>query len=115
MPKPNHSLANAALNRRELLALGAAAALPAGHALAQAAPWPTRPVRIVLPFPPGGASDSAVRPIAQRLESILGQSMTIDFRTGGNAVVAANVVLTSPRDGYTFLWDAANQLSRIPC
>lgn len=110
MTFPFRACAGAALKRRELLALGLAAQLSVGTAFAQA-PWPSRPVRIVLPFPPGGASDTAVRPIAQRVGDILGQPLTIDFKTGGNAVVAANAVLSSPKDGYTFLWDAANQLT----
>ncbi len=98
------------LPRRRLLALALAAGFPTAAVRAQEA-WPTRPVRVVLPFPPGGASDTAIRPIAQRVGDILGQPLTIDFRTGGNAVVAANTVLSAPRDGYTFLWDAANQLT----
>lgn len=99
------------LKRRQLLALGAAAPFMAREALAQPGTWPTRPVRIVVPFSAGGAADTSARAVGQRVSDILGQPLTIDNRTGGNAVVAANAVLGSPKDGYTFIWDAANQLT----
>ncbi len=99
------------LKRRQLLALGAAAPFMAREVLAQPGAWPTRPVRIVVPFSAGGAADTSARAVGQRVSDILGQPLTIDNRTGGNAVVAANAVLGSPKDGYTFIWDAANQLT----
>lgn len=99
------------LKRRHLLALGAAAPFMAREAMAQSGAWPTRPVKIVVPFSAGGAADTSARAVGQRVGDILGQPLTIDNRTGGNAVVAANAVLGSPKDGYTFIWDAANQLT----
>jgi len=98
------------LARRRLLALGLAAPFAAHKAFAQA-DWPVRPVRIVVPFSAGGAADTSARAVGQRVGDILGQPLTIENRTGGNAVVAAGAVLGAPKDGYTFIWDAANQLT----
>jgi tripartite-type tricarboxylate transporter receptor subunit TctC len=103
------------LSRRQLVAMGLAApfgALAAGPALAQSpSDWPNRPVRLVVPFSAGGAADTSARAVGQRVGELIGQTLTIDNRTGGNAVVAASAVLGAPKDGYTFIWDAANQLT----
>jgi tripartite-type tricarboxylate transporter receptor subunit TctC len=107
---PSRVRATSVLSRRQLLALGAAAPFLPQAALAQTE-WPTRPVRIVVPFSAGGAADTSARAVGARLGEILGQPLTIENRTGGNAVVAAGAVLSAPKDGYTFIWDAANQLT----
>ena len=73
--------------------------------------WPQRPVRWVVAFAAGGAADTAARSAAARAQEIIGQSIVIENRTGGNAVIAAQAVLQSPPDGYSFLVDAANQLT----
>ncbi len=91
------------------LLLGAALAAP-GIARAQGE-WPQRPVRWVVAFAAGGAADTAARSAAARAQEIIGQSIVIENRTGGNAVIAAQAVLQSPPDGYSFLVDAANQLT----
>jgi tripartite-type tricarboxylate transporter receptor subunit TctC len=97
------------MRRRTVLSLPLAAALVARHAAAQEA-WPSRPLRLVIPFTAGGGGDSALRPIAARMAEILGQNVVVENRTGGNAVVAASAVLQA-RDGYSFLVDAANQIT----
>lgn len=100
---------SAGLSRRDcLIALATATVAP--FAAAQSA-WPSRPVRMVVPFSPGGAGDTSARRMGQRIATVLGQSVLVENRTGGNAVVAAQAVLQSERDGYTFIWDAANQLT----
>ena len=93
------------LGRRALLATTLAA-----PALAQEA-WPSRTIRFIVAFAAGGAADTAARAVGQKIQEILGQSVVIENRTGGNAVVAESAVMQSPRDGYTFLVDAANQLT----
>ena len=73
--------------------------------------WPTRPVRVIVPFSAGGAADTSARTISSAVADLLGQSFVIENRTGGNAVIAAQAALQSAADGQTFLWDAANQLT----
>ncbi len=95
------------IHRRALLAAGLAA-----PSLASAqADWPSRPIRFIVAFAAGGAADTAARSIAADMQEALGQNIIIENRTGGNAVIAASATLQSPRDGYTFLVDAANQLT----
>ncbi|MBR0680596.1 tripartite tricarboxylate transporter substrate binding protein [Roseomonas eburnea] len=87
--------------RRALLA-GGAAALAAPAARAQA-PWPNRPVRIVVPFPPGGSNDVVARPVAERLQQRLGQPVVIENRAGAGGAIGAGAVAQSPADGYTLM------------
>ena len=83
------------------LALGAALAAPSA-ALAQAA-WPTRPVRLVVPYPPGGASDITARLLGQKLGELWGQPVVIDNRAGANGILALEYTAKQPGDGYTLL------------
>jgi tripartite-type tricarboxylate transporter receptor subunit TctC len=86
------------------------AALPfllARPSLAQVS-WPTRSIRLVSPFPPGGAGDTSARAIAPRLGEALGQTVMVENRSGGSGSVGAAVVAQAPPDGYTLLWDAPN-------
>ena len=62
-------------------------------------------------FAAGGAADTVARNVGARVSEILGQQVIIDNRTGGNSLVAAGAVLQAPRDGETFLIDAANQVT----
>jgi tripartite-type tricarboxylate transporter receptor subunit TctC len=97
--------------RRRRLILFGMATLAAGRTVNAQADWPARPLRIIVPFSAGGAADTSARSVGARLAEILGQNAIIENRTGGNAVVAASAVLQAPKDGYTFIWDAANQLT----
>jgi tripartite-type tricarboxylate transporter receptor subunit TctC len=87
-------------HRRALL-LGALAA-PALATRALAA-WPDRSIRIVIPYPPGGASDTTARLITEPLSRVLGQSVVVDNRPGANGAIALENVATSPNDGHTLL------------
>lgn len=88
------------LNRRHLLALAAAGALPT--AFAQGA-WPGRPIRIVVPFAPGGTTDILARTLAPELTRALGQSVVVENRAGAGGNIGAELVAKSPADGYTLL------------
>lgn len=92
-----------AISRRTALLAAGALALPAS-ARAQGA-WPERPIRIVVPFAPGGATDSTIRIVADRLGPALGQSIVIDNRSGGGATIGGGVVAQAAPDGYTYLFD----------
>jgi tripartite-type tricarboxylate transporter receptor subunit TctC len=83
--------------RRTLLA--AVAAPFAAPALAQS--FPTRPVRMVIGFPPGGGSDQVGRPLANRMPDVLGQQVVVENRGGANGNLALEHVARSPADGYT--------------
>ena len=98
-------------HRRRQVLLAGLAALVAGRAANAQSDWPSRPLRIVVPFSAGGAADTSARAFGARMAGILGQNVIVENRTGGNAVVAAAAVLQAPKDGYTFIWDAANQLT----
>lgn len=104
------SASNPILSRRKLLTLAAISPLVSAPAFAQA-DWPARPVRVIVPFSAGGAADTSARAMCRQVGELIGQTVVIENRTGGNAVVAAGALLQAPRDGYTFIWDAANQLT----
>jgi len=78
--------------------LGAAVVSPA-----RAQTWPSRPIRIVVPFPPGGAGDPLARTIGQRIGDQLGQPFVVENRGGGGGTIAFAEVAKAPADGYTLL------------
>src|SRR5687767_3935319 len=65
--------------------------------------YPDRPIRLVLPFPPGGNVDSFGRVLARQLESQLGQPIVVDNRSGANGIVGVDIVAKAPPDGHTLL------------
>ncbi|MCX7230272.1 MAG: tripartite tricarboxylate transporter substrate binding protein [Burkholderiales bacterium] len=84
-----------------LAAAALAVAAPAAHAQAQ--PWPSRPVRIVVPYPPGGPTDIVARLVGQRLSERLKQPFVIENRAGAGGNLGAEAAAKSPADGYTLL------------
>ncbi len=88
--------------RRSLLAIALIAACSGLTAHAQTA-WPSRPVKLVVAFPPGGVADVMARVVSQPLSEALGQPVIIENRAGANGNVAADAVAKAPADGYTLL------------
>jgi len=99
---------------RRLLAcaLLAAAALP-GATLAQAA-FPTKPIRVIVSFPPGGAADQIARAVSEPLAQALGQPVVVENRAGANGNIAGDFVSKQPADGYTLLMSSGGTVSINP-
>ncbi len=82
--------------------------LLAGPTHAQTTPYPTRPVKFIVPITPGGSNDVVARVIAQKLTEQWGQAVTVDNRPGAGMNLGADLVAKSPPDGYTWLLGANN-------
>jgi tripartite-type tricarboxylate transporter receptor subunit TctC len=104
--------------RRALLVTLAALAAVSVHSPAraqlQAQDWPQRPVKIVVPYAPGGNADGMARMIGQRLGEVLGQQLVVENRTGAGGTIAVESVVRAPADGYTLLWGVQPQIVIIP-
>ena len=92
--------------RRDILAVGALLGLPMRAAEADT-PWPQRPVRVVLPYAPGGSTDATARLIAMPMTQSLGQPVVVENRPGATGTIGAAEVARAPKDGYTLLVDGA--------
>ena len=103
-------------NRRQALmaVLAAPAALHLNGSAAQLAAWPRQPVKLVVTFPPGGASDIVARLLAPVLSEEFGQPFTIDNRPGAGSTIGAAAVANSHADGYTLLMSNSAPLSISP-
>ena len=88
-------------------AVCAAVAFAVSAQAAAADTYPSRPIRMVIPFPPGGTLDFVGRMLAQKLGEQMGQSIVVDNRSGGNGVIGGDLVAKAPADGYTLLFNAS--------
>jgi tripartite-type tricarboxylate transporter receptor subunit TctC len=92
-------------HRVQLLAVMAALAAWAGAAAAQA-PYPAKPIRFIVGFPPGGTNDIVARTLAPKLSEYLGQQVVVDNRGGANTSIASEMFVRLPPDGYTIMLNA---------
>lgn len=82
--------------------------------LARAQSWPSKPIRLIVPFPPGGATDTVARLIAERLAPRLGQPVIIDNKPGAATVIGVDAVAKSAPDGHTLLVSGASSFTVVP-
>ncbi|MCA3070166.1 MAG: tripartite tricarboxylate transporter substrate binding protein [Rhodocyclaceae bacterium] len=94
--------------------LAAAVACTAGSALAQAPAWPSKPVRIVVGFVPGGATDTIGRTVAQQLGERFGRTVVVENRAGASGTIAAEFVARAPADGYTMIMATQTTHAVVP-
>jgi tripartite-type tricarboxylate transporter receptor subunit TctC len=76
--------------------------------------WPTKPVRAIVPFPPGGATDSLVRAFTVKLSESLGQPFVVDNRGGASGAIGTELAAKAAPDGYTFLFSPSSPLTILP-
>lgn len=91
-----------------------AASLAPGASFAQAAPWPSRAVRVLIGYPPGGSTDVAGRLMAEQLGKRLGQQVVVENRAGAGGTVAASAVARADPDGYSLILAASPEISIAP-
>ena len=94
------------------LMLGAVAILDCHGAYAQ--DYPSKTVRMVLSFPPGGGTDAIARPLAQRMAKSLGQPVIVDHRPGANGILSLELVAASPPDGHTLILSNVGPIAMNP-
>src|SRR5207249_1104580 len=92
------------------LAAGAVLALVAGESTAQSGAWPSRPIRFVVPLPPGGSPDYLSRLLAERLQPALGQPLVVENKPGAGGNIAREFVAKQPADGYTILMSESSHV-----
>src|SRR5688572_28499549 len=81
-----------------------------GHCSAVAQTYPARPVRVIVPFPPGGGTDIMARTIAQKLSNAWGQQFLPDNRSGAGGMLGTGLAANAPPDGYTLLVTSSSPL-----
>jgi len=102
------------LNRRELMLGALGAGLMAAGAAQAADAWPSKPIRIVVPYPPGGSSDIIARSISVQLSEALKQSVIVENKAGANSAIGNDFVAKAPADGYTLLVSSSGGLTTNP-
>jgi tripartite-type tricarboxylate transporter receptor subunit TctC len=112
--QPGHLVLAVRQLRTRGLAVIAAIALGLAAADLAAQAWPQRPVRIIVPYAPGGNTDAIARVTAERLGSALGQQFVVENRGGAGGATAAEFVAKSPPDGYTLFVAALSQFGPVP-
>lgn len=103
------------MRRQTLISLAAAAASPlVWPVMANAQAWPARGLRLVVPFPPGGATDLSARFLAEHLSRRLGQPVVVENKPGGATVIGVDAVAKAPADGHTLLVAGGGSYSVLP-
>jgi len=85
-------------------------ALVAGTSSAQTPAYPAKPIRLIVPYTPGGSIDTVGRLVADEMQKILGQSFVVDNKPGASGMIGSNEAARAPADGYTLLFNASSQV-----
>src|SRR5690242_18517408 len=101
------------ISRRAFVAASALSAAATPRALAQA-PYPAKPIRIIVPFAPGGPSDVMARVVGQRMSAILGQQLYVENRSGAGGTLGARAAAQAEPDGYTLMLATTSVLVVAP-
>ena len=104
------------MNRRQLLVAAAAAASAAMAPLtgARAQAWPGKPIKLIVPYTPGGQTDIVSRYLAEKLSPVFGQNVIVENRPGAQAIVGLEALKNSPPDGYTFAYVNVSNINLNP-
>jgi len=94
--------------------LAALAALLVAPAIALAQGYPSKPIHLVVPFPPGGVADLIARPVAEKISQSLGQPVIVENRGGATGTIGAAYVAQAAPDGYTLLFGTTNEIAMSP-
>jgi tripartite-type tricarboxylate transporter receptor subunit TctC len=99
---------------RHALLAGLLSLSPLVHAQAPAASFPTKPIRVIVPFAPGGNVDVTARVVSTAMSRVLNQSVVVENRTGAGGKIGAEIAMKSPADGYTLMMGSNSSLSVAP-
>src|SRR5262245_1141507 len=91
----------------------AAVFLISAIASVEAQPWPSRPIRVISPFPPGSASDTTGRVVVDRVSQLLGQPMVVEGRPGAGGMLGFAAVAKAEPDGYTLLTSSSSMATGV--
>ena len=89
------------MTRRSICAALATVAAMFAFAPALAQTWPAKPLRLIMPYPPGGGGDLVVRPLVDKLSQALGQTVVVDYKPGANTIIGTEITAKAAPDGYT--------------
>ncbi len=104
----------AALTRRHWLKFAAAATTLGAHSHTSAQAYPAKPVKMIIPYPPGGGADAWGRMVASKLESVMGQPIIFDYKPGASTTIGAEAAARSPADGYTVFMIDSTAFAYVP-
>lgn len=99
---------------RSIFLAGACVAWLALPATVLAQPYPAKPIRVVVPFAPGGATDLTARLVGQKMQEVMKQNVIVDNRPGASGVIGADIVAKSPPDGYTLVLSTPAEIAILP-
>ena len=102
------------MRRRDFLTVATGAALAAPAIVRAEASWPERPVKLVVPYGPGGSTDLVARPWAEKLTEAFGQQFVVENRGGASGIIGTEAVAKAPADGYTYLIGTTTSLVTLP-